>query len=160
MPTEPSQKNFRPIALIGLLFAVVATAGGLTLWAVRWGTMAKARKLKNPVPATAEILTAGRQLYAQHCKKCHGENGDGKGEKAPELSVEPGDFTDASKMSRRADGELYWQISYGRMPMPAFADKLSDEARWQLVDYIRTFVQTPQGPPLASPAQRAAPPQP
>jgi len=145
--------NFRPIAVVGLLLAVAATAVGLMYWAVRWGTVAKARKLKNPVPATAEALAAGHRLYEKHCKKCHGENGDGKGEKAPELSVEPGDFTDESKMRRGADGELYWQISHGRMPMPSFADKLNEEERWQLVDYIRTFAQRQQSPAPAAPAQ-------
>ena len=42
-------------------------------------------------------------------------------------------------MSRRTDGELFWQITRGRLPMPAFEDKLTDQERWQLVDYIRTF---------------------
>ena len=42
-------------------------------------------------------------------------------------------------MNRLTDGELYWQTTYGRRPMPAFAHKLSDEQRWKVVDYIRTF---------------------
>ncbi len=104
-----------------------------------WSVMAKARKLQNPVPSTAEALAAGKESYRQHCQSCHGANGDGKGDKAPELSVAPGDFTDAREMHHFADGELYWQITYGRRPMPAFASKLSEEKRWQLVDYIRTF---------------------
>jgi mono/diheme cytochrome c family protein len=119
--------------------------------------MAKARKLKNPVPSSDEAITAGMKLYQKHCEKCHGEHGDGKGEKAPELSVAPGDFTDAQKMGGLMDGELYWQITYGRLPMPAFADKVSEEGRWQLVDYIRTFAQKRPGPPSAPPARSDTP---
>ncbi len=104
-----------------------------------WSVMAKARKLQNPVPSTAEALGAGKESYRHHCQSCHGERGDGKGDKAPELSVAPGDFTDGRVMHRFADGELYWQITYGRRPMPEFASKLTEEKRWQLVDYIRTF---------------------
>ncbi len=104
-----------------------------------WSVMAKARKLQNPVPSTAGALAAGQESYRQHCQSCHGELGDGKGDKAPELSVAPGDFTDGRVMHRYADGELYWQITYGRRPMPEFASKLSEEKRWQLVDYIRMF---------------------
>ena len=101
--------------------------------------MAKARKLKNPVPATPAVLAQAKQLYQLHCQSCHGANGDGHGEKAPELSVAPGDFTDVSKMRSVSDGELYWQITYGRLPMPAFKDKIDEQGRWALVDYIRTF---------------------
>jgi hypothetical protein len=54
-------------------------------------------------------------------------------------------------MRRRTDGELYWQITRGRLPMPAFEDKLSDLERWQLVDYIRTFADiSPASPPSGS----------
>ena len=88
---------------------------------------------------TADALATGKQIYGEHCRSCHGEKGDGHGEKAAELSVAPGDFTDARVMSRRTDGELFWQVTRGRLPMPAFEDKLTDQERWQLVDYIRTF---------------------
>jgi mono/diheme cytochrome c family protein len=44
-------------------------------------------------------------------------------------------------MGRLTDGELYWQTTYGRRPMPAFRDKLSEPERWEVVDYIRTFAQ-------------------
>lgn len=109
-----------------------------------WTALAKARKLKNPFPPSREALAAGMQVYAKHCQSCHGQYGDGKGERASELSVAPGDFTDASKMSGLTDGELYWQVTKGRLPMPAFADKLNEQQRWQVVDYIRTFAQKPK----------------
>jgi len=50
-------------------------------------------------------------------------------------------------MEQLADGELYWQISKGRRPMPAFANKLSEQQRWQVVDYIRTFEKPEVGKP-------------
>lgn len=151
-PTPPS-KNFRSFAIVALfvVLGVVLIAG---IYSVKnWSVMAKARKLQNPVPTSDAAIAAGKQLYAKHCEKCHGEHGDGKGEKAPELSVAPGDFTDAQEMRGLMDGELYWQITYGRLPMPAFADKVSEEGRWQLVDYIRTFAQKAPGPPSALPAR-------
>ncbi len=120
---------------------VIFLAAGMAVvnTARNWSATAAARKLKNPVPPTADAIAAGKADYREHCRNCHGEKGDGKGEKAPELSVAPGDFTDPRKISGRTDGELYWQITRGRLPMPAFEDKLTDQQRWQLVDYIRTF---------------------
>jgi mono/diheme cytochrome c family protein len=120
-----------------LIVVVVIVINGVR----NWSATAAARKLKNPVPATSDALAAGKQNYGEHCRNCHGEKGDGRGPKAAELSVAPGDFTDARTMSRRADGELFWQITRGRLPMPAFEDKLTDVERWQLVDYIRTFAE-------------------
>ena len=129
------------------LFAALGVAAVALIFAMQnWTSLAKARKLKNPFPPTSDALAAGMQVYKSHCQNCHGMYGDGKGEKASELSVAPGDFTDASKMNALTDGELYWQITKGRRPMPAFADKLNDEQRWQAVDYIRTFAQKSTGP--------------
>lgn len=42
-------------------------------------------------------------------------------------------------MSEPTDGELFWRISEGHLPMPPFKNKLSEAERWELVDYIRTF---------------------
>ena len=138
-PKGPSKSGLRKLGIVAL-FSVLGISVLLIVYLARnWSMMAKARKLQNPVPTTPEALATGKESYREHCQSCHGENGDGKGDKAPELSVTPGDFTDWREMHHYADGELYWQITYGRRPMPAFASKLSEEKRWQLVDYIRTF---------------------
>ncbi|HEY6904438.1 MAG TPA: cytochrome c [Candidatus Acidoferrales bacterium] len=138
-PSSSSKSGLRKLGVIAV-FGVLGLSALLIVYLARnWSVMAKARKLQNPVLATPEAVAAGKESYREHCQSCHGENGDGKGDKAPELSVAPGDFTDAREMHHYADGELYWQITYGRRPMPAFASKLSEEKRWQLVDYIRTF---------------------
>jgi mono/diheme cytochrome c family protein len=139
VPVDQPARKSRPIAII-VLFVLLAVAIAIVIHAAAsWHAAAAARKLKNPVLPTADALATGKQIYGEHCRSCHGEKGDGKGEKAAELSVAPGDFTDQRAMSRRTDGELFWQVTRGRLPMPAFEDKLTDQERWQLVDYIRTF---------------------
>jgi mono/diheme cytochrome c family protein len=159
VPAE--SKKASPATLILVLVVFFGAAVALMGYAVlRWNAKAKARSLRNPVPATAEAVTAGNQIYQQHCQSCHGAKGDGKGEKAPELSTAPGDFTDAKKMSGLTDGELFWEITEGRHPMPAFKDKLSEEERWQVVDYIRTFAGQPANPASAPAAQGVKPVQP
>ena len=40
------------------------------------------------------------------------------------------------------DGELFYRITKGRRPMPAFERRLSDEQRWQLVVLVRAFEAT------------------
>lgn len=139
MPTEaPKKGNCATLVIVLVLFFGVAIAI-MVYAAIQWNNQAKARNLENPVPATPAAIAAGSKIYQQHCQSCHGANGDGKGEKAPELSTAPGDFTDAAKMSGLKDGELYWEITKGRHPMPAFEKKLTEQERWEAVDYIRTF---------------------
>jgi mono/diheme cytochrome c family protein len=139
VPAKSTRKKDRRLMLAALFVILTVGVAALLHAVTGWSTRAAARKLRNPVPASTEVIAAGMQTYRQHCQKCHGENGDGKGAKAAELSVAPGDFTDVGKMRDLTDGELFWEITKGRRPMPAFADKLSDQERWQVVDFIRTF---------------------
>ena len=50
---------------------------------------------KNPVPANAASITAGRALYNKNCRHCHGLRGKGDGPLAPK-DPKPADLTDAS----------------------------------------------------------------
>jgi mono/diheme cytochrome c family protein len=138
-PLSANQRNL--LAPILVTFLIVAIAGGIVLYSFTgFGARARARKLQNPVPPTPEGIAAARIIYENRCANCHGANGDGKGPKAEELSVAPADFRNARVMAAVTDGELYWQITKGARPMPSF-ESLSEQERWQLVDYIRTFAQ-------------------
>jgi mono/diheme cytochrome c family protein len=136
-PRPANPRKFLAPALV--TFVVVAIAGGIVLYSFSdIGGRARAKKLKNPVPPTPAAIKGGMNIYENRCENCHGVNGDGKGPKAAELSVAPADFRNARMMSNLTDGELYWQITKGARPMPSF-ESLTEEERWEVVDYIRTF---------------------
>lgn len=140
---QPSSNRQNLLAPVIVTLLIVAIAGGVFFYSFSGlGQRARAKRLANPVPATAQALAAGREIYENRCANCHGINGDGKGPKAAELSVAPADFRNARAMAAITDGEMFWQITKGARPMPSF-ESLSEEERWQLVDYIRTFVQPP-----------------
>ncbi|MGA8145078.1 MAG: cytochrome c [Candidatus Acidiferrales bacterium] len=144
IPPSTSQKNL--LAPILVTFLIVAIAGGIVLYSFSgFGERARAKKLMNPVPATPAAIDAGINVYLERCQNCHGLNGDGKGPKAADLSIAPADFRDRRAMGAITDGELYWRITKGARPMPSF-ESLSEEERWQAVDYIRTFAQQPSSP--------------
>ena len=147
MTQQPTPKRNRT-AIIVVLFLILAAGGAAVLYSLtQWNVPAVAKKMRNPVPATESAIDEGMFVYSKNCKSCHGENGDGKGDCAPELSVMPSDFTNAAEISRLSDGELFWKITHGHKPMPAFEDRLNDTERWQVVDYIRTFANQPTTPP-------------
>lgn len=134
--------------VIFVVFVVVAIVGGFVVYSLSdWRVPARAKAMRNPVPVTPQAIGLGMSIYLDHCQNCHGEDGNGKGERAEKLSVAPSDFTDAQAMSLQSDGELFWKISQGHRPMPPFKGKLSDEERWEVVDYIRTFGQPQIAPP-------------
>jgi mono/diheme cytochrome c family protein len=37
------------------------------------------------------------------------------------------------------DGEHFWKITAGRGGMPSFAKDLTEEERWQVINYINIF---------------------
>jgi mono/diheme cytochrome c family protein len=136
-----AKKPGRGLALwVFAIFAVVAAGGGTVLLTLnRWNPPDRANKLVNPVPATAESIAAGKQIFTDHCISCHGMRGDGHGERAEKLHVAPADLTNAAAIGHETDGMVFWKISEGHRPMPGYKSKLSETERWDLVDYVRTL---------------------
>ncbi len=100
------------------------------------------RAEKNPVPADENSLAAGKAVYAKECLSCHGNAGKGDGPAAKDLEKNPGDLSKAS-MWDQTDGALFWKLTEGKKPMPSFEKNLSEEQRWQVINYIRTLAPKP-----------------
>ena len=95
------------------------------------------RTLANPVALTQESVERGDALFATHCASCHGETGAGDGPLADTLPAPPANFT--VHVPFHPDGVLYAWISDGirGTGMPAWAGQLSEQDRWDLVNYLR-----------------------
>jgi mono/diheme cytochrome c family protein len=147
-PRSPRKRSKTPRYLgLGILL-IVALVAFISFLRDRIAQRA-AHNTPNPISATPEVLAAARTHYDSHCASCHGSAGDGKGDKADGLWSKPTDFRDAAQMNRRTDGDLYWVITRGSWPMPAFGSQLTDSECWALVDYIRTFEAQNSGSPPA-----------
>jgi mono/diheme cytochrome c family protein len=70
---------------------------------------------------------------------CHGKNGDGKGEMVEEMKISPADFTKPETLKDRTDGELFAIIGVGKDPMPSQGSRMTDQQRWNLVNYLRAL---------------------
>ena len=99
-----------------------------------------ARKV-NPIKPTPESIARGKKLYGYDCAMCHGENGDGKGELAKDMNPAVPDFRDPAVLKARTDGELFYILKNGKGQMPP-ENRGSDNALWDLVNYIRSFATT------------------
>lgn len=96
------------------------------------------------IPETGNGLIeydAGRILFANNCRGCHGEWGNGAGPVGSLLSPEPRDFTDTLWMSKQSEVYLFSVVSNGKpkTAMPAFRDLLSDRERALVLRYVEYF---------------------
>ena len=107
-----------------------------------WKVPARAAGRANPVPADEKSLAAGKKLYVKECSDCHGGKGRGDGAGARDLEVKVPDLADP-KLWKQTDGALFFKITEGREPMPS-TEELSEEQRWHLVNYVRTFAPKPR----------------
>ncbi len=106
-----------------------------------WVVPEEAKKLKNPLSPSDSILRGAKAIYRDECAQCHGERGKGDGRESMMHSLAPADLTDAGHMNGITDGEIFYQISEGRKPMPSFKKRLTEEERWGLVLFVRSFVR-------------------
>lgn len=99
-----------------------------------WDVVAYAQTLAT----SASDIAAGEAIYQAECMSCHAADGTGSNVGVP-------DFTDAAILATQSPQALFDIISQGENEMHAFAERgntgraLSEEERWQVVDYVRTF---------------------
>jgi len=101
------------------------------------------------IPSSPESVARGKALFAsQGCAACHGEAGlgglrydDGSGHAvfARDLTA-PWAFRGGSRPQ-----DVWLRLTTGIMPgpMPAYADVLSADARWDLVNFVASIARTP-----------------
>ena len=112
-----------------------------------WKAPARAAKKKNPVPADEKSIAAGKEVYLKQCMSCHGTEGHGDGPAAKDLNPKPHNLG-ASAVVEQTDGALFWKLTEGKKPMPSFDKLISEDERWEVINYVRTFA-----PPSTKPAQ-------
>lgn len=110
---------------------------------------------KSKMPNTPENIGKGKVTYFKRCSFCHGLLGDGNGPAAKYMDPRPRDFTLGTFKFRTTpsgelptDEDLFRTISRGLIGtgMQAFDNEvikngLTEEERWQVIHYIKTFAQ-------------------
>jgi mono/diheme cytochrome c family protein len=140
MPPNSKKATRARKLFLALIFAVLCVVAVFAYYENKpWKVPAEAKRRPNPIQPFAPALAAGRAIYLDKCTQCHGQTGKGDGPDAASYYPSPTSLVDAKHMNNITDGEIFYQISEGRKPMPAFKRKLSEEQRWQLVLYIRSL---------------------
>ena len=104
-------------------------------------------EVSGKLPETVDTIIAGKVIYEKKCYYCHGIKGDGNGSVSPRLDPKPRDFTTNEYKIRSTqlgelptDEDIFRIITSGieGTAMPSWKT-LSEEDRWQVIDYIKTF---------------------
>jgi mono/diheme cytochrome c family protein/uncharacterized membrane protein len=99
-----------------------------------------------PAPAGAP---AGREVFRQHCIRCHGADGTGSRVRHRQPAIP--NFTDPAWQARRSEAQLLASILDGRgEEMPPWREKLDEKQARGLVAYVRAFARNTGAPDAAS----------
>ncbi len=97
-----------------------------------WNLVAGVYSLSTP----ASVIEQGRQIYDSDCAACHGDSGEGDGSMAG-TETELLDLTRPDYWFRQSNEMVFAAIESGRIPAHDY--DLSEDARWAVVDFARTF---------------------
>ena len=86
---------------------------------------------QSPTGFTRASVAAGAALYLPYCAGCHGTRGLGDGTQVIARRKRLPALTGFHVLGRDAGN--------GGFAMPGFADRLSEDELWELIDYVRTL---------------------
>ena len=95
--------------------------------------------MKNPITDKAASASRGEKLFVNNCAKCHGLSGNGYGTVAHGFTTWPRQLWAWNNTGPETDGYLFWFITNGRSDMPPWGLILSENNRWDLINYIKTI---------------------
>ncbi|MBI4459987.1 MAG: cytochrome c [Acidobacteria bacterium] len=116
---------------------------------------------ENPLKPDNESLEQGRILFQSQCGMCHGATGDGKGSLAEILGADIADLRNPATLKDVSDGAVFAMVTKGKGEMPGAENRLTDEQKWKMVNYMRALPaggklkEEPSGSPAApAPAEK------
>ena len=102
------------------------------------------KQVKNPTTDFDSSIKRGEGMFIKNCSKCHGLNGNGYGVVAHGFTTFPRQLWIWNNTGPETDGYLFWFITNGRSDMPPWGLILSENERWDLINYIKT-IKNPEG---------------
>ena len=93
--------------------------------------------MQNPIPASAQVIEQGQQLFQTFCTPCHGADAKGEGTLRG-LFPKPPDIT-SDVYAKRQDGFFFHRITFGSAIMPSYGHSITVNERWKIVHYLKTL---------------------
>lgn len=121
--------------ILSVIFAFVALLSVSQLFGQDWEVPADQKGIKNPSVFNNENVKAGKNIFMANCKSCHGDPGKNNG---VALTPPPPDIA-SEKMIVNSEAGLFYKMTTGRAAMPSFANTLTVEQRWKVINFFKSF---------------------
>ena len=123
-------------ARLALVAIAVVIALGIGSRSVVEGANRGAALRANPIAPTAGSVARGKLIYLANCASCHAADGAGGGPEAAGMLPAPGAI--GPSVAGMTDSQLQYLVTNGLAgtKMPSFATTLSENERWDLVNYL------------------------
>jgi len=81
----------------------------------------------------------GPGIYKERCNRCHGPNGDGKGEIGKFMNPGPANYK--VRLKTISEAQIKQSIIKGKGGMPSFKNTLSEQEIDSVISYIKTLAR-------------------
>lgn len=149
--TAPLTPRYRLLCAAALTVFLLAGCSGGSTEAPKKSTEAPKTTASAEAKPALEIPTykgdpvAGKIVYENYCKFCHGNEGYGDGPIGTAITPHPANFVEDTERMAKTDAELFKSITKGieravggeEMVMPRWQEILSEKERWDVLSYVR-----------------------
>lgn len=125
--------------VLGVIASVVAV--GVVLWQLSVPAFPDTYR-RSISPYLTVSIVQGKRHFEQYCVACHGPGGLGDGPLAKTLPKPPANLSEPHTALHTA-GDMFWWLTEG-MPeggMPGFPQAIDEQARWDVINFLRAFSQ-------------------
>lgn len=127
------RKNLKLRVLLTVVFTALFY---IYPYAQGWDVPADKKAKNSYIKFDGATSKEGEAIYTKNCLSCHGN--PGKGNSLKSLKPIPPDVSSVTTQ-KLTDGELFYILNTGRVLMPSFKNVLSENDRWKVISYIRSF---------------------
>ena len=106
------------------------------------------QNLKDPFPASPEIVAQGKERFEKYCIHCHGPSGEGDGTVVTVGNFPPPPAYNGPQLKNLPEGKMFHTLQYGKGMMGSHASQLTVEERWKIIRYVQAL-QNPGGVAVA-----------
>jgi len=129
-----------------LVLIIFAVSLNLSAQETLWNIPKDADERTAPFLFNDSTRMVGETVYMANCKSCHGDPGKANFSKLTPIPKDPA----SSEYQKHSDGAIFYIATTGKGLMPSFQNTLTEDQRWSVISYVRSFNKDYKQPAIKS----------